>query len=327
MSRKRWQIFAMMTPALLCLSCASPQSAALPDLTVAVLTVPAAVLATAETWTLTATVSNSGGQQAGVSTLEYRLSYDTIVDASDLLIQSSAIPAVPPGASHTDTTAAYSLQDFGTTGTHYVIAIANADSGIQETDTTNNTKQSLLSASYNRVIVDTYKPDDWVGPSDISPSMYMNLFGENGDSLSYTPNVWDDTTYPDQQLLGSSLAYDSNGSNPNKNPADPNYYQSGYSYIEYVTSTELAPGSILWVRVRGSSASDAFPYAVRVLTAPLVDDYTGWWFGLPYNTADTSDLPISGSLPTTYQIITPGGKLNRYIHTSGEIGWVKITLP
>jgi hypothetical protein len=156
--------------------------------------------------------------------------------------------------------------------------------------------------------------------------MYMNLFDQNGDpTISYSPDVWSSTA--DQAV---SLAYDEFGSNPNStpNPTPPpdSLSQSGYTYIDYAPPTELTPGSTLWVRIRGASASDKFPYAVRVLTAPL-GDYDGWWFPLPYNTADAGDLPISGDYSSySYQSIIPGGKLNRYIQP-GKIGWVEISLP
>jgi hypothetical protein len=96
-----------------------------------------------------------------------------------------------------------------------------------------------------------------------------------------------------------------------------------YAYIDYQLG--LAPGDY-YLRVYLVNPGDALPYALRVLTEPD-ETYTGWLF-TETNASDASDAPTTGGwgVPSTFQSMVLGEKLNRYL-PAGGVHWVKITLP
>ncbi len=154
--------------------------------------------------------------------------------------------------------------------------------------------------TYNEIVLDTY---DSVSPGTFAPSStYMELWSSDGKTL---------------------LASDDSG-NSRTGSASP-----GCAYIDYTKG--LVSGDY-YVLVKESPApTDAFGYAIRVLTAPS-SSYTGWGVGGTYATEITTDLPLAGGtgIPTKLQTLvfsnSTNDKLNRFLVVNG-VNWMKLTLP
>jgi subtilase family serine protease len=88
---------------------------------------------------VTDTTSNAGGGAAAGSVTRFYLSSNSTWDAADLLLSGSHIvPALAHGAADTRVTS-LTIPAATVTGTHYVIARADADSVVAEAKETNNT--------------------------------------------------------------------------------------------------------------------------------------------------------------------------------------------
>ena len=109
-----------------------------PDLTVPTLTGPATAVRGAAI-AVTATTRNTAGGGAETSTTSFYLSTNTTLDAADLFLASRTVPALAPNGSDSVPTSLTIPTTIGT-GTHYVIAKADAPGVIAETSETNNTK-------------------------------------------------------------------------------------------------------------------------------------------------------------------------------------------
>ncbi|MBP1596718.1 MAG: peptidase [Acidobacteria bacterium] len=108
-----------------------------PDLTFAALSAPSVAGAGAAV-TITDTVKNQGGAPAGTSVVRYFLSGNSTFDPADAEIGSRAVPALPAGA--TNPGSASVVIPAGTpTGAFYLIARADADNAVAETQEGNNT--------------------------------------------------------------------------------------------------------------------------------------------------------------------------------------------
>ncbi|OGP73264.1 MAG: hypothetical protein A2W09_08295, partial [Deltaproteobacteria bacterium RBG_16_50_11] len=112
-----------------------------PDFTVTALTAPTTAGA-GTSISVTDTTKNSGAGDAGASTTRFYLSTDSTLDSTDTLLNGSrAVPALAAGESSSGTASA--LIPAGTpAGTYYIIAKADGDDLIPETNETNNTKYS-----------------------------------------------------------------------------------------------------------------------------------------------------------------------------------------
>jgi subtilisin family serine protease len=107
------------------------------DLAVAVLSAPA-IAGAGQSILVTDTTANQGGGTAGASQTHYFLSTNSSFDASDMLLGSRNVAALPPGA--TDSGGATLVLPEVTTGYWYIIATADATSAVPETSETNNTR-------------------------------------------------------------------------------------------------------------------------------------------------------------------------------------------
>jgi subtilase family serine protease len=109
-----------------------------PDLIISSLTVPSGAEAGATINVKFVTGNAAGGGNAPASTTSFYLSSDRVLDGSDILLGSKAVPALAAGASSSGT-----LQlviPLGTVpGTYYIIAMADGPELISEADETNNT--------------------------------------------------------------------------------------------------------------------------------------------------------------------------------------------
>jgi subtilase family serine protease/sugar lactone lactonase YvrE len=124
----------------------------MPDLIVSALTVPAGALA-GSTFSVTDTTKNQTGTgQAAASTTKFYLSANSTWDVGDTLIGSRAVPILAPGATNTGP-ADVTIATGTATGTYYVIARADADGVLPESNEANNTKAVSIRVSPPDLIV------------------------------------------------------------------------------------------------------------------------------------------------------------------------------
>jgi subtilase family serine protease len=112
------------------------------DLTVTALTVPTKSAAGAAI-TVTDTTANQGTGDADASSTGFYLSANLLLDASDVLLGSRAVPVLAAGASNAWTTS-LQIPANTVTGTYYVIANSDVGGVVAESSETNNTKFATL---------------------------------------------------------------------------------------------------------------------------------------------------------------------------------------
>jgi subtilase family serine protease len=113
-----------------------------PDLAIALFTAPFTTGAGA-TISVSDTTKNQGGGMAGASTTRFYLSTNTILDASDVLLGSRAVPALAVGATSSATTSLTIPAGTGT-GNYYLIAQVDGNGAVPETQEANNTNARLI---------------------------------------------------------------------------------------------------------------------------------------------------------------------------------------
>lgn len=114
------------------------------DLVVSTLTVPANSGA-GSSIVITETVANQGGGDAAASVTRFYLSADGSLGAGDVLMDGSrAVPDLPPGASSAGSTSVI-IPPGSAVGTFYIVAKADADDTVSETQETNNTRFRSIS--------------------------------------------------------------------------------------------------------------------------------------------------------------------------------------
>jgi subtilisin family serine protease len=109
-----------------------------PDLDVSAFTVPGKGGAGLPL-TVSDTTTNQGGAGIGSTVMKFYLSANSTVDATDTVIGSRTVPALGAGEFSTAPSTTLTIPANAAVGTHYVIARADADSGVTETSETNNT--------------------------------------------------------------------------------------------------------------------------------------------------------------------------------------------
>jgi subtilase family serine protease len=114
-----------------------------PDLTISSVTAPASSGA-GLTITIGDTTRNSGGGAAAASTTSLYLSTNTALDASDTLLGSRSIPLLGPNATNSGTISV-TIPAGTSPGTYYIIAKADAQAVIPETNEGNNTRSDTIS--------------------------------------------------------------------------------------------------------------------------------------------------------------------------------------
>jgi subtilisin family serine protease len=118
-----------------------------PDLRISSLTVPFPVVA-GSTVNVTDVVQNQGGEASPATTTRYFLSVNGSLDAGDIPLGSRQVPGLGPGASSNGTTPV-TIPAGTAAGYYYVIALADHDGVVTETDEDNNerTKQTKVNAA------------------------------------------------------------------------------------------------------------------------------------------------------------------------------------
>jgi hypothetical protein len=295
------------------------------DLKVTSVQVPSTAQTTAATWTLAATVTNSGTADAGATTLLYQVSTSNVLDSSATTIGTSAIPALAVGASYTDTfSTSFSISQ---PGTHWIYVTADSTNAVAESNESNNTSSASVPIIYGLVVIDTYYPK--AGAQVSAVDTWLSLFGASADTTVNAPNIWNNDTPP---YTTETSAIAENGSLGN------------YGRITY--SGGLAPGTY-YIRVRGVQSVMNGAYAIRVLsTAADSPSGSSWpWYFTATNPTDANpaggsyevdDNPLQGGVPTNPVTISLGGKLNRWLTAGkitaatpvpGDVDWFKLVLP
>ncbi len=105
-----------------------------PDLVISTLSAPSTA---GSTFTITDTTKNQGGGTAGPTTTRFYLSASTVLDASAAVLGSRAIPTLAPGTASSGSTAV-TLPAGTAAGNYYIIAKADADNVVAETNEANN---------------------------------------------------------------------------------------------------------------------------------------------------------------------------------------------
>ena len=111
-----------------------------PDLIVSVVTAPAAA-APGSTISVSDTTKNQGGGSVEPSTTRFYLSTNSILDASDVVLGTRAVPLLAVGVS-SSATSAITLPAVIASGTYYVIAVADAPNTVAESIESNNGRTS-----------------------------------------------------------------------------------------------------------------------------------------------------------------------------------------
>ncbi|PYU05728.1 MAG: hypothetical protein DMG33_10135, partial [Acidobacteria bacterium] len=107
-----------------------------PDLVISALSAPSASGA-GMTFTITDTTKNQGAGTAGASTTGFYLSASTVLDANAVLLGSRSVPALAAGATSSGSTSV-TIPAGTATGNYYIIAKADADNVVAETNKGNN---------------------------------------------------------------------------------------------------------------------------------------------------------------------------------------------
>ena len=304
-----------------------------PDLKVAAIQAPTTAQTTSATWTLGATISNTGTADAGSFTVLYQLSTKSTLDSSATTIGTSTVSGLAAGATYTDTwSTSYSITQGGT---HWIFVTVDSTSAVAESDETNNTTSASVPIIYDEVVIDTYLP---VYGSPASVNTWVSLFGPNGDTTVDPPSltdVWNTDAGSPYTTETSALA--ENGG-PGK-----------YGRVDYAAG--LAPGTY-YIRVRTLYSYQQGAYGIRILdTAADSPTGSGWaWYFTSTNQAEANpsggsyepdDTPLQGGVPTNPVAITLNQKINRWLEpgdiagsgiisttpTPGDVDWFKLTLP
>jgi len=116
------------------------------DLTVSALTVQ--VTGGSGDLVITDTTTNSGGATVPASVTRFYLSNDSTLDASDTVLGARSVPALDGGVSSNGTTTVAGVG----AGVYYIIAKADANNAVTETQETNNTTVRQLSVGADLLV-------------------------------------------------------------------------------------------------------------------------------------------------------------------------------
>jgi subtilase family serine protease len=110
------------------------------DLTVAALTAPGSA-GSGDTIAVAETTINPGGADAPPSTTVFYLSSNTVLDAADVMLGSRAVAALDSGASNGGSVSV-TIPSSTAPGTYYIVAKADGENAVGETNENNNTRGS-----------------------------------------------------------------------------------------------------------------------------------------------------------------------------------------
>ena len=282
------------------------------DLAVTSIQAPSTPRSTSSTWTLGATVANSGTAEAASFTLLYQLSTKSTLDGTATTIGSRTVPALAAGGTYTDTwSTAYSIPQ---SGTHWIFVTADSTNIVAENNESNNTSSAAVPIVdvYPRVVIETFDPN---GSAFTSP--FISLFGPSGDTtadpIGAGPNEWKDDLSP--FTVDSGVAIVESGTTGTWVSID---YQGG-----------LAPG-VYYVRVRGAQSYQTGAYAIRFLSLNVGDPLPAY---TTFGTQNATDSPyepddaVALGIPSSPVSVTLGTERNRFLQVDADMDWFILTLP
>jgi uncharacterized repeat protein (TIGR02543 family) len=154
------------------------------DLLVTALSGPG-VSAAGATLTLTETTKNQGSATASASTTTFYLSTNTTFETSDVVLGSRAIPALAAGASNTGSIA-LPIPANTAVGSYYILARADANAVVSESNETNNTKAKAFSIGPDLVVSAFSAPASGGAGSSITVTTTVKNQGGSGAGASTT---------------------------------------------------------------------------------------------------------------------------------------------
>jgi subtilase family serine protease len=101
--------------------------------------------------TVSDTTTNQGSTPAAGSTVAFYLSTNTTLDAGDVFLGSRTVPALGPGASSSGSTSV-TVPSGTATGTWYLIARADSDGVVAETNELNDTALRVLQVGPDLIV-------------------------------------------------------------------------------------------------------------------------------------------------------------------------------
>jgi hypothetical protein len=285
-----------------------------PSASVTVTTVnvpPAAITATAS-WTLGATVTNSGNGAAVASSLLYQISTKSTLDSSAITIGTHPVPALAVGDSYVDTYSSSYVIPAAQSGTYWIYV----------TTVSNKTASASVGVLYPRILIETYNPTGGA----VGTIPWISLFDHNGDTNADPTggfNEWHNDTTP--YTVDGAVAIAESGTN------------GTWESIDFTGNTAypngLPPG-VYYVRVRGAQSYQTGGYGIRFLSlnpSYVIPAYpTGYTTFASVNAGDSPYEPddaLQAGVPANPVAATVGSIFNRELSVSSDMDWFKLTLP
>jgi subtilase family serine protease len=156
-----------------------------PDLVPTALTAPTSAGA-GSTIAVTDTLANQGGGDAAASTTRFYLSANSLLDASDVVLNGArAVPGLAAGATSSGSTLVQ-IPASTPTGRHYLLAVADADGVVAETSESNNVRYVTLTVGGDLVVSSLSGPSAAGAGSSITVTDTTTNQGGNAVSTSTT---------------------------------------------------------------------------------------------------------------------------------------------
>ncbi|MBI2835095.1 MAG: hypothetical protein HYX76_11790 [Acidobacteria bacterium] len=163
-----------------------------PDLKVALVSTPQQAAAGANV-ILRDTTSNIGTADAAASTTRFYLSTDSLLDVGDTVLGARAVDVLTAGSSSTgDTTVTIPIAT--ATGKYYILASADDDLAVAESDETNNTDSRIFKTGPNLVIKSVMAPakageGQTLSFSDTTKNVGTDTAGASKTKLFFSSNA------------------------------------------------------------------------------------------------------------------------------------------
>ncbi len=152
-----------------------------------------------KTITVTDTTKNQGTGTAGASTTKFYFSTDATYSAEDKLLGSRAVPSLAAGATSTGSTNV-TIPSITCADTYYIIAIADADNSVSETNENNNAKNKPIKIGSDLIVSSISAPASaaagaTINVTDITKNSGADTAGASTTkfylSVNTTLNPWD----------------------------------------------------------------------------------------------------------------------------------------
>ena len=163
--------------------------------------------------TVTDTTKNQGTGLSGASTTKFYFSTDSTFSAEDKLLGSRAVPSLGPGISNTGSTQVTIPSSVTCADTYYIIAIADADNAVSETNENNNAKNKSIKIGSDLLVSSLSAPISAAAGSTINVTDITKNSGADATGTSTTKlylsantayNPWD--TYLNSRPVPSLAA-------------------------------------------------------------------------------------------------------------------------